>query len=155
MQCTAIERPPGRAFCARTGRRCVSKMRSIPLAAALLLVAGTAFGSPPPREPSSSPAAVVHMVQGDRFSPEVVYVRRGDTVRFQNESLSTHTVTDIPAAARFPDDARVPEGVEPFDSGPLGLGQSYSHAFEVPGVYRYFCMLHEGKRMIGAVVVEP
>lgn len=128
--------------------------RSILLSAALVFVAATAHASQPSREPTSSPAAVVHMVQGDRFSPDVVHVRRGDTVRFQNDSLSTHTVTDVPAAARWPDDARLPEGAEPFDSGPLGLGQSFSHTFDVPGVYRYFCLLHEGMRMIGAVVVE-
>lgn len=74
---------------------------------------------------------------------------------WKNVSLETHTVTDDPRAARLPDDAILPENARPFDSGPLGLGDTFAHTFDVPGVYRYFCLLHEAEHMVGTVIVEP
>lgn len=74
---------------------------------------------------------------------------------WRNVSLATHTVTDVPSAARLPDDASLPDGARIFDSGPIGVGATFTHRFEIPGVYRYFCTLHEAEGMVGTVIVEP
>lgn len=52
---------------------------------------------------------------------------------------------------------RIPEGAEPWHSGMLGLsgGTEFSHRFEVPGVYDYFCQPHYNFGMVGRVVVPP
>lgn len=106
-------------------------------------------------EKPSPDAQVVVRVVDDEFIPSTVEIRLGQTVLWKNVSLATHTVTCDPGAARFPEDASLPSDAHAFDSGPLGLGQSYAHTFDVPGVYRYFCMLHEAERMVGTVVVKP
>ncbi|NIR46298.1 MAG: hypothetical protein GWN99_17830 [Gemmatimonadetes bacterium] len=49
----------------------------------------------------------------------------------------------------------MPEGAEPFNSGNLKPGASFSHEFSVAGTYTYFCIPHEGAAMIGTVIVEP
>ena len=48
----------------------------------------------------------------------------------------------------------VPVGAEPFDSGNIDAGGSYSYTFNVPGTYQYVCLPHELAGMIGVVVVE-
>jgi len=52
-------------------------------------------------------------------------------------------------------DVKLPAGVQPFDSGYLQPGQTYSRVFTVPGIYRYVCTLHEGNGMKGVVIVRP
>lgn len=104
-------------------------------------------------EPSSAPAVVVRMIE-DRFVPATVRIRPGEAVRWDNVSLDTHTVNIDPVAARFPDHSSLPRHSEPVDSGPLGLGASFTHRFELPGRYRYYCQLHEAERMTGVVIVE-
>ncbi|MBI3629764.1 MAG: hypothetical protein HY217_09350 [Candidatus Rokubacteria bacterium] len=49
---------------------------------------------------------------------------------------------------------RRPGGVAPFDSSTLAPGQTFTHAFTVPGTYRYVCVMHEGSAMTGEVVVK-
>lgn len=105
------------------------------------------------KEDSVEAAVTVRMI-GNQFVPNVIEIRRGQAIVWENASLDTHTVTDDPGAARFADDASLPEGAEPFNSGPLGLGQSYRRTFDIPGVYRYFCTLHEGQRMVGTIIVK-
>ena len=86
--------------------------------------------------PSGEPARVD--IAGFAFCPPVLTVAPGTEVVWANADLSPHTVT-------FTGDE------DPFDSGPLGQGTSWSHRFDRPGVYRYDCRLHPG--MSGTVVV--
>src|SRR5690606_34971650 len=79
-------------------------------------------------EPSSAPAVVVRMIE-DCFVPATVRIRPGEAVRWDNVSLDTHTVNIDPVAARFPDHSSLPRHSEPVDSGPLGLGASFTHRF--------------------------
>lgn len=108
-----------------------------------------------PSEDASPDARVVVRIVDDEYVPATVEIHRGQTVVWKNVSLATHTVTCDPGAARFPEHASLPGDARPFDSGPLGLGASYAHTFDIPGVYRYFCLFHEAERMVGTVVVKP
>lgn len=110
------------------------------------------------------------------FSP-VVVVHAGDTVTWTIPDGSTepHTVTSdafqptaptfnvMPqtnappivalGAAFFPSDKTSVGASDPFNSGILMPGQSYSVTFTEPGVFPYACRLHDG--MTGVVIVEP
>ena len=44
---------------------------------------------------------------------------------------------------------------EAWDSGQLNGGQSFSHTFDAPGDYTYFCMPHESLGMVGHITVTP
>lgn len=88
---------------------------------------------------------------GHHFHPHVAWVTPGGTVTFHNVS-GTHTAT-----AYHPNNGkprRVPEGVEPFDSGILSeAGATFEHTFEKEGVYDIYCEPHETVGMIGSIVV--
>ncbi len=109
---------------------------------------GPAHGPPPPNA-----EAVVDM-GFESFSPESITIRPGGLVEWRNGSLITHTVTDDPKLAGKPADSTLPAGASAFNSGDIPAGQIYTHSFEVPGTYHYFCMHHEGDGMLGTVIVE-
>lgn len=116
-------------------------------AVALIAAAGT---SGAPRQA----AATVEMTNQLTFTPDTVVIRAGETVEFRNSSALVHTVTGDPSRASLEESVRLPVGAEPFRSGRLEPGTSFSHTFETPGTYRYFCVPHEGARMRGTVIVE-
>jgi plastocyanin len=99
------------------------------------------------------PAAVVNMV-GEHFQPEKVTISAGQTVEWVNTGGDPHTVTVEPDKALVPTDATLPKNAQPFDSGTISAGMTFSHTFKTPGTYRYFCTLHEGNGMVGEVIVK-
>ena len=103
----------------------------------------------------ADPPVVVEMTAGLEFKPASVTIDVGQTVQWHNGSYMVHTVTDDPAKAVNNEDAQLPKGAEPFDSGEIQPGATWSHTFTVPGQYRYFCRPHETSRMVGEVVVGP
>jgi plastocyanin len=88
------------------------------------------------------------------FSPATVNVKVGDTVKWTNPGIITHTVTFDPAAAVDKANVALPAGVAPFDSGNMEQDATFSHTFTVKGTYKYFCKLHEAMGMVGTVVVS-
>jgi plastocyanin len=76
----------------------------------------------------------------DAFDAGIVRIQPGQSVEWQVDGRSPHTVTA--------DDGS-------FDSGNLEPGATYTKAFDQPGVYPYFCTYHgaPGVGMIGLVVV--
>lgn len=89
------------------------------------------------------------------FDPAGLLITAGQTVRWTNaDPLNSHTTTAYhPAsggrAQRLPDDA------EPWDSGYLLPGESFTARFTLPGVYDYLCVPHEMAGMVGRLVVQP
>jgi plastocyanin/glucose/arabinose dehydrogenase len=80
------------------------------------------------------------VMQNIAFVPQSITVATGTTVTWTNTDLIQHTVTW--------DDRSV-------DSGLLSEGQTFSHTFDQPGTYGYFCIPHgsPGAGMFGTVVV--
>ena len=83
---------------------------------------------------ASAPTAV--RLEGMKFDPPTVTVRRGDTVTWNNKDLVPHTATS--------------QGK--FDSGNIAPGQSFSRKMDQPGQFDYICTYHPG--MKGQVVVK-
>ena len=88
---------------------------------------------------------------GHHFDPHLVWVTKGGTVTWTNES-GAHTTTayhpDVDKPVRIPDDAAS------WDSGMFSKqGATFEHTFEVAGVYDYFCIPHEFRGMVGSVIV--
>ncbi len=110
----------------------------------------------PAAAPSAAPAAqtvAVAMTDAERFVPATLTVPSGATVTWNNTGSMTHTVTFDASKASNQANASVPEGVQPFDSGDVPGGQSYSYTFTTPGTYKYFCIPHEALGMVGTVIV--
>lgn len=96
----------------------------------------------------------IEMNDDIRFAPDSLTLRAGQTVTWRNTGSMVHTSTCDPATAQRPEHAVRPDGAEPWDSGLIRAGESWSRRFDVPGEYRYFCTPHEAAGMIGSIVVE-
>ena len=88
------------------------------------------------------------------FLPQTIVINAGEKVVWTNSSQVTHNVVADPGRAVFPVDVKLPSGVNPFGSGILLPGQTFSRAFDVPGIYRYVCTLHETSGMKGVIIVR-
>ena len=67
------------------------------------------------------------MIEGMRFSPQTLSVRRGDRITWINKDPFPHTVTS--AAGKF-------------DSGQIAAGGSWTYVARKAGEYDYSCTLH-------------
>jgi plastocyanin len=90
------------------------------------------------------------------FSPASLTVPRGSTVVWKNQDLAPHTVTCDPGL--LPDGAPhnlvlLPEDAEPWNSGDLYTGQSWSHTFTQSGQYIYFSQRGSVATLLGNVIV--
>jgi plastocyanin len=108
-------------------------------------VAGTA-GSP----------TVLMISDGDarKFEPAALTVPRGTAVTWKHVSGSGHTATLDPTKVKDASKVALPSGAQPWDSGNLSDGASWTYTFEVPGTYRYACLPHEDRGMLGTIVVS-
>lgn len=97
----------------------------------------------------------VTMTDDLRFAPEEIRIRVGQTVVWRNTTPLIHTVSADPEAVREPEQVRLPEGAEPFDSGFLFPDDTFRRTFTVPGEYVYICIPHDMAPMVGRIVVEP
>jgi plastocyanin len=77
------------------------------------------------------------------FNPQVITITAGSTVRWTNTtSFTPHTATSDPGDA------------EEWNSGTLNPGAAFTHTFDTPGIYGYYCMIHGALVMHGLVVVS-
>ncbi|MFQ5490653.1 MAG: plastocyanin/azurin family copper-binding protein [Phycisphaerae bacterium] len=82
------------------------------------------------------------------FEPTRVSIDVGETVTWINQDIVPHTAT-----SGNPDDADLGSL---FRSRRLARGERFSHTFEEPGSFRYFCEVHPGMMRDALVVVrEP
>jgi plastocyanin len=88
------------------------------------------------------------------FSPASVTIKAGDTVEWQNVGNEVHHATNDPSMAINSGDVSNPATAEPFDSGFMRPGESFTHIFTKAGVYKYACAVHETKGMIGQIIVK-
>lgn len=85
--------------------------------------------------------AVVHMTAGLQFSPASVTVQAGETVEWVNDVTMFHTIT--------------PDGHTEWVQGAVtNAGDTFTHTFETPGTYEYYCDPHLTDGMTGVVVVQ-
>jgi len=103
----------------------------------------------------SSQKFTVTMTDELKFDPPTLTVPKGAKVTWQNKGQVAHTVTDDPAKVADKSHVSLPEGAQPFDSGPISAGASWSQTFKTPGTYHYVCLPHEAAGMAGTIVVTP
>lgn len=87
------------------------------------------------------------------FDPVGLWVARGTTIRWVNES-NVHTATAYhPANDNHA--LRVPRRAAPWDSGYLvNPGDGFEIMLSEPGVYDYYCAPHEAAGMVGRIIVD-
>jgi len=110
------------------------------LALGLLTLAGgllTACGQPE--------GVVTVRMEGLKFTPQVVTIDPGTTVRWVNEDETAHTST---ADGWSPDQ----DDPQKWNSFPMSPGDVFERTFESSGSFDYFCMVHP--YMTGTVTVR-
>ena len=101
---------------------------------------------PAPRQPAakspdsaaSEPGSNNVSISGMRFHPAVIRVNTGEKVTWTNTATMLHTVTG--------------RNEGKLSSQRMGRDSTFSHTFEQPGAYQYYCALHPS--MTGTVIVE-
>lgn len=78
------------------------------------------------------------------YSPSTVTLVRGAnaTVMWTNNDVASHTVISM----------SIPAGAQPFASGNIASGATFTYTFTVPGTYTYICNYHTW--MMGTIVVK-
>jgi plastocyanin len=104
-------------------------MRWLILPVLLLSASGAAPAAPPA-------APVVVQMKDFKYDPALVTIVTGTAVRFVNDDQVAHSVTASDKS---------------FDSGDFDAGKSWTHVFDKPGTYAYYCDVHAF--MKGTVVV--
>ncbi len=104
--------------------------------------AANPYGMPsmnPAPAPAPNPGQGTNVtIQDFSFAPANITIHAGQTVTWQNNGPSMHTVTSNTGA---------------FDSGALNPGATYSHTFSTTGTFAYHCAIHP--MMMGTVTVVP
>ena len=104
--------------------------------------------------PSVAPAAArVTITSAPGFDPPLVSVSRGQSVQWVNTGRSPQTVTDDPTRVSNPNSAVLPTGAQPWDSGVLNSGQTFTFVFNTPGDYTYTSLPDELQGLIGHITV--
>lgn len=92
----------------------------------------------PDNNAAPGPASNKVAIAGMRFHPAVIRVNTGEEVTWTNNASMLHTVTG--------------RNEGKLSSQRMGRGSMFSHTFEQPGHYQYYCVLHPS--MNGTVIVE-
>lgn len=87
------------------------------------------------------------------FQPTLTTIKVGQSIEWENVGDEVHHATSDPSLAIKAKEVTNPRGAEPFDSGFLRPGETFTHIFTIPGEYRYSCVVHEAKGMLGTIVV--
>lgn len=111
---------------------------------------------------SPAPAAErgVRIVTGNRFDPQDKFIVAGDTVVWTYDDANgvPHTVTRQTSPERFDSSpSNCPDATPlapPADDCIDSNNRTYSHRFDRPGTYAYFCKVH-GQSMSGTIHVAP
>lgn len=86
-------------------------------------------------------------IQFFEYTPSPLTVAAGTTVRWVNLDAIIHTVTSQTGPGTL-----VPSGL--FDSGDMGLDDTFEFTFQQVGTVEYYCIPH-GSSMQGRVIVVP
>jgi plastocyanin len=96
---------------------------------------------------------VVKIDSQNFYDPSSLTIPMGTMVTWQNIGLQPHTVTCDPTKAENPAHVLLPGNAQPWDSGQLYPGQTWSHTFDTPGNYIYFSRAKESDAMLGTLTI--
>ncbi len=106
------------------------------VAVAIILGQGGTTNTNPP--PAGAEVRIVSSLYSFSFSPSSVTIHLGENVTWINDAGVDHTIVSDNAT-------------DPFNSGLLASGHSYTHEFNRIGVFPYHCSIHT--YMTGTITV--
>ena len=103
---------------------------------------GTSATTAESTSPTSAPAASGDSVNIKliAYKPAQLTVAAGTTVTWKQMDPGVHTVTSGTVTQDGGTATIHPDGG--FDSGEIATGKTFTHKFDTPGTYTYFCRIH-------------
>jgi plastocyanin len=77
-------------------------------------------------------------MEDDRFNPKSLTIKVGQTVTWINKGADWHSVAAFDGS---------------FESDQIAPGETFSHTFTTPGIYKFICKHHARQGMIGQIIV--
>lgn len=88
------------------------------------------------------------------FRPMVAFIETGTTVEWVHAGNETVLHSSTAFAGASTDPHLIPTDARGWNSGPFGAKKDpFTHTFETPGVFVYYCMPHQDFGMAGILVV--
>jgi plastocyanin len=117
------------------------------LAIAAVVFAGACGSDKPASESKAASPTTAAATSGAKvtmkliaFKPASLTVAAGTSVTWTQTDPGFHTVTSGTVEQGTGGVTAMPDGT--FDSGQLATGKTFSHTFDTPGTYTYFCNVH-------------
>lgn len=85
--------------------------------------------------PSSTEATVSVVISEFEFIPDELTINAGENVTWKHDDKVTHTII-----------------FQGFESGNMKRGDTFTHTFDSPGTYEYYCSIHPAMR--GVITVK-
>jgi FtsP/CotA-like multicopper oxidase with cupredoxin domain len=96
-------------------------------------------GETPPTATTAAGGEVAWIaMEDDRFDPKSLTVKAGTTVTWINKGADWHSVAAFDGS---------------FESDQVSPGETFSHTFTTPGIYKFICKHHGRQGMIGQITV--
>lgn len=89
-------------------------------------------------EPKTSASSKSISISGMLYKPALIEIKAGESITWTNQDSAPHTVT-------------AQDGIS-FASTTLSRGAQFTHTFDKPGTYPYYCTYHPN--MIGTAIVK-
>ena len=103
----------------------------------VIAICGCTSSGPSPQPPATqtqAPGTATVAIQNFAFNPASITVPKGTTVTWINQDAATHQIASDAQGGNA--------GGALFMSSPLPKGAVYSHTFDTPGTYPYYCPIH-------------
>ncbi len=96
---------------------------------------------------------LIRMVPQNQLDPSSLTIPQGSIVTWQNIGVLSQSVTCDPAKVQNPARVKLPPNAQPWDSGELYPGQTWSYTFNTPGMYLYYSRIQNVESMSGVITV--
>jgi plastocyanin len=95
----------------------------------------------------------IEMTNGATYNPAELIVSQGEKITWLNKSSEIQTITVITRKENDKVLAQAPKDAEPFSSGAIKPGETFSYTFYIPGVYEFISLPNEADGMSGKIIV--
>ncbi len=97
---------------------------------------------------------VIEMTNTATYKPAEIVVNKGEKITWKNTSEKIQTITVKRGQKDDKQIAFLPDEAEPFSSGAIKPGESFSYTFFIPGSYELVSLPNAEKGMQGKIIVS-
>lgn len=99
-------------------------------------------------------SVVIEMTNTATYQPAEIVVNKGEKITWKNNSDQIQTITVKSESSIAEQITYYPDEAEPFSSGAVQPGESFSYTFFISGSYEFVSLPNEKKGMFGKIIVK-